>query len=405
MSSDGAFLSAAASIGRRIVSEAVWHDGQCSWTGVVTNPALPTRAEYRALGPNLYRGTAGVGLFLSQLSSVTGEEPVRHAAVGALRHAVGRAAALPPAQRDGFHAGSVGIAWAVARAAALLGHEELHASARPLLTAASLPIGRDRCPDLTMGTAGSIVGLLALAHAFDEPRLVEDAVAAGDELLGRATVRPYGRSWALPGRRQPHHLCGVSHGAGGIGWALLELFAATGEERFRDGASGAFDYERAWLDAPSGTWPDLRIGGQRRATPRTVASPATGTWCHGEAGIALSRLRAVAVFGPGPHSDDAEIALRTTRSHLAAALPYGIEDLSLCHGAAGAADVLLGGAEDVAVALGQVALERHAVNNDWACGAPGTTPGLFLGLSGIAWLFLRLHDHKIESPLALPTCG
>jgi hypothetical protein len=32
----------------------------------------------------------------------------------------------------------------------------------------------------------------------------------------------------------------------------------------------------------------------------------------------------------------------------------------------------------------------------------GTTPGLFAGLSGIGWLFLRLHDRAIRSPLTLP---
>jgi lantibiotic modifying enzyme len=376
---------------------------------------VPSRAEYRALGPNLYGGTAGVGLFRAQLGAVTREAAVRRTAVGAFRHAVARAASLPPTRRDGLHAGSVGIAWAAARAAALLADEELHARARAVLADRNLPSRPDRCPVAT-GAAGAIVGLLALAQPFDDLGLIEDALATGNELLARATIRSFGRSWAIPGRPYPHHLCGVSHGAAGIGWALLELFAATGDERFRAGGAGAFDYERSWLDRRSGTWPDLRIGGQRRGASRTVASPAEGTWCHGEAGIALTRLRATDVLGPGAHECDAELALATTRAHLAAALPYGIEDLSLCHGAAGAADALLCAADagnkqwheaaELAAMLGHVALERHeTMGHDWPSGVTGTTPGLFLGLSGIAWLFLRLHDHKIESPLTFPSCG
>ena len=416
MSSDDTFLSAAASLCSRIVSGAVWHDGRCSWVGAVDDPAVPRRVEYRALGPSLYGGTAGIGLLLAQLAVMTGDVTIRRTAVGALRHANARAASLPPDRREGFHGGPVGIAWAAARAAVILEHEELHAGARTALRAARVPPGPTGCPDVVKGTAGSIVGLLALASAFAEPGLFDDALTAGEALLERATVTRHGWSWAIPGRRYPAHPCGVAHGAAGIGWAMLELFDATRDERFRAAAEGAFAYERSWLDPGSGTWPDLRIGGQRRGERMGMGSPAEGTWCHGEAGIALSRLRAIAVLGRGPHADDAEVALETTRRCLAEALPYEIQDLSLCHGAAGAADVLLyganalggrwGAAAGLAADLGRVALDRHAgTGQDWPCGTVGTTPSLFLGLSGIAALFLRLHEPTIASPLALPIRG
>jgi lantibiotic modifying enzyme len=395
MSSDGAFLAAASEIGRRIVDDAVWHDGRCSWVGAAADGKQPWRLEYRSLGPSVYEGTAGVGLFLAQLAAVTGEAAARRAALGALRHAVARAPRLSPAERDGLHAGVIGVALAAAR----LGEPELDASARALVAEAALPSGPGRCPDVVMGGAGAIVGLLALADAFDDPALVLRAITAGDELLAQATVTPHGWSWASPGRRYPRHLCGLSHGAGGIGWALVELFAATGDERFRTGAAGAFAYERSWLDATSGMWPDLRLPGQRRGRPLTGTSAATGTWCHGEAGIALTRSRAAALPGWEAERRDAELALETTRRHVAGLLAHEIEDLSLCHGAAGAADVLLttGGESHE---LGELALERHADGDRWPCGVPGgTTPGLFLGLSGIGWWLLRLHDDRIPSPL------
>jgi hypothetical protein len=102
---------------------------------------------------------------------------------------------------------------------------------------------------------------------------------------------------------------------------------------------------------------------------------------------------------------DAELALETTRRHVVGLLGHELEDLSLCHGASGSADVLLGGgdASRAASELGELALERHLVadDGDWPCGVPGgTTPGLFLGLSGIGWWFLRLHERdRIPSPL------
>ena len=411
MSSDGLFLEAAAAIGRSIVADAVWHNDYCSWMGAVTRPSKST-AEYHALDPSLYGGTAGVGLFLAQIANATGDRSFGRTAVGALRHATAPGRQPPVSGRDGFHAGSVGVAWAAARAALLLEEEELHARAVAVSTQLDVPSGPDRCPDLITGMAGSALGLLALADDLGDARLVEQAVATGETLIGRATVTSHGWSWAIPTRRYPAHLCGISHGAAGIGWALLELFAATGDDRFHAAAMGAFAYERSWLDPETGRWPDLRIRGQRRGPLAPIDSGIAGTWCYGEAGIALTRLRGVAVLGPGPHSGDAEIAVETTRRHLADALPYAIDDLSLCHGLGGAADVLLDAAAafnlrsrhvaDVVMQLGQVMLERDADGGQpWACGTDGeTTPGLFLGLSGIGWLLLRLHDPETPTPLA-----
>ena len=418
MSSDDVFLDAAASIGREIVADAVWHGRRCSWMGVPpTDPGQPWRTEYRALEPNLYDGTAGVGLFLAQLAAVTGDGAVRRTAIGAMHHAISRAPAVPPDRRDGFHAGSLGVAWAAARAAVLLGEEELCHGARRVLVSARPPSGPGRRPDVVPGRAGTIVALLALADALHDPALDEQAIAAGDELIELATITPHGWSWANPDRRGRHQLCGLSHGAAGIGWALLELYVATGDSRFGTGAAGAFAYERSWLDLDSGTWPDLRTGGQRRGMARRIASPAIGTWCHGEGGIALTRLRAIEVLGHEAYKGDAEVALETTRRHLATTLRFEIADLSLCHGAAGTADVLLCGAAafggqwrdaaTLSAELGCAAIERHAsADEDWPCDASdGTTPALFRGLSGIAWWFLRMHDPGIPSPLTFPICG
>jgi lantibiotic modifying enzyme len=414
MSSDHQLLDVAAAIGRRIVDDAVWYDGRCSWVGARRDTDSPWRAEYRALEANLYDGTAGVGLFLAELAAVTDDTRIRRTAAGAMRQAAARAPAIPPNRRDGLYAGLLGVAWATARAASLLDDDELRGIARAAPELAAVRSTPDRRPDVTAGRAGAIIALLALAAEIGDARFVDDAVATGDELIATAAVTSYGWSWRIPGRGRRHMLCGLSHGAAGLGWALLELFAATGAERFRHGAHEAFRYEHSWLDGRSGAWPDLRISGQRRSGRRPIPSPAVGTWCHGEGGIALTRLRAIDVLDAEWCRSDAEIALEMTRHVLADTLADDIRDLSLCHGAAGAADVLMCGAQalggrwvqlaDVAPELASLALERYSAHGrDWPCGAAaGTTPGLFRGLSGIGWWFLRLHDRAIPSPLTMP---
>ncbi|MEZ0292620.1 MAG: lanthionine synthetase LanC family protein, partial [Solirubrobacteraceae bacterium] len=394
----------------RIVADAVWHGDRCNWTGAVVDPALPWRLEYRALEPNLYDGTAGVGLFLAQLAVVNGDAAVRRTARGALRQGIARAPSLPPGRRDGFHAGVLGIAWAAAHAARLLDDDELWAGGRRIAAEARPPAAAERCPDVVTGSAGTILALLALAELDDEPALVSEARATGDQLIDRARVTENGWSWADPSRGHRGHLCGLSHGSAGIGWGLLELFVSTGDERFREAAEGAFAYERSWFDARSGTWADLRAGGSRRGASRRFRSPAAGTWCHGEAGIALTRLRAAAVLGPATYRDEAERALEATRRELVRAQLQERDDLTLCHGVAGGADALLcgvaalGGRRPEAAELGAASIERYGgVRGDWPCGAAGgTSPGLFRGLSGIAWWLLRLHDPAIPSPITLP---
>ena len=78
---------------------------------------------------------------------------------------------------------------------------------------------------------------------------------------------------------------------------------------------------------------------------------------------------------------------------------------SLCHGIAGNAELFLEAADvlgdaqwlGVAEAIGVRGIEYyHHARRRWPCGVQGggETPGLLLGLAGIGWFFLRLHDRK-----------
>ena len=375
-------LIAAAAAGRRIVEEAVWHDGRCNWLGATSGAV----GRYQALGPTLYKGTAGVGLFLAHLGRATGDADARRTALGALRHAVGSSSERP--DLAGFHVGATGIAWAAVTASALLDAPELRERAGDVLNPA---IGTS--PDIMTGIAGTIVGLLALAGPLEEPRLIDRAADAGEELLRAATSSHRGLSWPTPDRGGRRHLYGLGYGANGIAWALLELYAASGDDRFRTAAERGFEYERSWLRADTLCWAFERKHGS--------PLPSSGSWCHGEAGIGLTRTRASELLRSDQHRRDAELARAATRRHLEEELRLGIQDLSLCHGVAGAAEALPGDAA-IIERLSDFALSRDPAG--WPGGVGhGTTPALFRGTSGIAWWLLRIADPATPSPLALPT--
>ena len=75
---DGDLLVTALAIGRRICRDAIWYGERCTWTGAQGDEQAYLKGQpslkYSTLGPDLYDGTAGIGLFLAALYSLTGEE-------------------------------------------------------------------------------------------------------------------------------------------------------------------------------------------------------------------------------------------------------------------------------------------------------------------------------------------
>jgi lantibiotic modifying enzyme len=199
------------------------------------------------------------------------------------------------------------------------------------------------------------------------------------------------------------HLTGFAHGSAGNAYALLALHAVAPDPALRDAVAGAIAYETTTFSAQHGNWPDLRYFG---TGPREAGY--TTAWCHGAIGILRARLFAEAHgFDVG---GDIEAALATTASHLELILaePYG--DMTLCHGAFGAADALLEGVRSGRAAYAPLVArcaahgtERyHRGDRPWPSGllTREEVDNLMLGNSGIGHAYLRLADPSLRSMLA-----
>jgi lantibiotic modifying enzyme len=391
----GRWLETAAAIGAEITAAAVWDGPRCGWIGadLDEDPVTGELLEYhRALGPSLYDGTAGIALFLAELHAVAGEEEARRAALGAARAALDATRRADPG--PALYTGSLGVALAVARAGRLAGAPELADEAVALARGA---VATDGEHDLLAGAAGTIVAALA----FGDAELAAALRALGDRLLAAARESDGTLSWPSPSAPGEPGLTGFSHGAAGIGYALLELWAACGHERFRAAADGAFGYERGCFDARAGNWPDFRAS---RGRPRGSRRFAT-FWCHGAPGIALSRLRAHELTGDPRMRDEAELALATTGAAVERDLAGGRAGFSLCHGLAGNAEVALaagdGRGRELAEEVAEFGVRAHAAEGRWRCGiGTGQTPSLMLGLAGIGRFYLRLAEPELPSALA-----
>jgi len=260
-------------------------------------------------------------------------------------------------------------------------------------------VAADRHLDVVQGAAGAILALLALdgvATSSDgAPSPLDRAALCARHLLAHRTShegRP--EAWITSAERP---LTGFSHGAAGIVYALLRLYAKTGERELRDAAAQGMAYERSHYDPEVNNWRDLRAGGGRFAT----------RWCHGAPGIALARLGALGI------ADDAEIrgeiaaGLASTRAWQGAALDH------LCCGTMGLAEILayaharLGDPADLAAARGLAfaALERAETTGHFrylpAAGGDFFVPSLFRGAAGIGYTLLRLADPNLPCVLLL----
>jgi lantibiotic modifying enzyme len=366
-------LEVAERIGARLCRDAWWSGGCCNWTGEFGEEDA---TAYGSLGPHLYQGTAGIALFLWRLAEATGEQIFRITAHGALRQALSKL----PQPGCGLYSGGLGIHYAAWK---IRGECDEDAVLRQMLQeAAPEPTNLD----VMSGSAGAIPALLLFHRERGGARWIEAAAAHGGQLLAEAMRSESGWSWpTVPGAP---NLTGYSHGASGIGLALLELWRATGEPQFREGAMEAFRFERSLLDRTQGNWPDLR------------SDPAEFPvlWCHGAGGIGFSRLRAWQILRDDETLSDARIALATVENSLVRGRSF-----CLCHGIGGNADLLIYASQVLgegrwlraAQAAGEMGAERiERKNRPWASGLPtgNETPGLMVGLAGIGYFYLRLAD-------------
>jgi lantibiotic modifying enzyme len=224
-------------------------------------------------------------------------------------------------------------------------------------------------------------------------------VRCGERLLERAVPAGPGIGWILD-LAGPDPLAGMSHGAAGIAWALLQLEEATGDAgdgRFRRAALDALAYERSLFDAERRNWPDLRSGSRGPGGEPHFMS----AWCHGAPGIALARLDGLGRLDDAAVRDEIAVALATT---LAEGFGRGH---CQCHGDLGNLEVLSLAEERLGLDLGVEKARLLASTladiraHGWRYGLPGRTepPGFMVGLAGIGYGLLRQAEPRRVPPV------
>jgi type 2 lantibiotic biosynthesis protein LanM len=402
-------LAAARAVGDRLAALAFrhlssYHQGSASWFGL-TMIGESSAWDYRPVGYDLYSGLSGIALFLGHLAAATGEDRygrLAREALATVRGRLKRDGALPLS--IGGYTGFGGIAYTLLRLGSLWQEVEMVTAACDLVDLLPERIDEDRQLDVLGGSAGCLLALLRLHRVRPGEPLLAAARRCGERLLAQARPMEHGLGWTLE-QAGPHPLLGLSHGAAGIGWALLELATATGDERFREAGRAAIAYERSLFSPADGNWPDLRELGAPGEGSHGAAERFTCAWCHGAPGIGLARLASLPHLDDGALRAEIDTAIATTLRH-----GFG-KNHSLCHGDLGNLDFLLEagrrlddpGLRAQAGRLAGGVLDSFAPSG-WLCGSPTgvESPGLLTGLAGIGYQLLRLADpERVPSVLLL----
>jgi class II lanthipeptide synthase len=356
------------------------------------------------IGPDLYNGICGIGVFLAAHAAVTDNKAsaeLAYAGLAQLRKNLKsrNAARMTRALGVGGAVGLGSIVYALAVMAKCLHDDGLLADARQAseLFTDDL-IAADKQLDVVSGSAGAILGLMRLYRDTRSGDVLRLAEKCGEHLLGQPRLGPEGRrTWVGQGSG-PRGLNGMSHGAAGYAFALASLAQATGRQELRQelaqAAAECIAFENSSYDGERHNWPDLREQGG-------LWWPCQ--WCHGAPGIGLARIATSRLRGMNAARlvADIENAVEGVKQ----GPPTAID--TLCCGVLGGVEFFCEAGDaldrdDLRALAAQrltAVLQTAAVAGDyrWNSGKGRFNLGMFRGLAGVGYTLLRRVDDSLPN--------
>lgn len=334
------FLETADFIGAKLCRDAIWAGQRCNWFGA---PVLETQRSHEIeaqsiCGSDFYSGTSGIAAFLARLFAATGEKVFRITAEGAIRQALSRLDHFPRDSRSDFYKGLTGVGYSLSEIAERCGIDKFNEMALLILE----DVDRDQESNSSCDSA-TVTSVLRMHQRYRK------------DFLLRLAIDCEGHITNGPGRE--------------VGAAMLELFKATGETKYRQAAEQIVVKKN-----------------------------------HDDTDVLLEArryLRAFEALGDDTYATRARECIELIRTRIDS-LTEDV-DFSLPNGLAAAGDLLLDstiilGDEDLrrtAERIGNWGIERYKLDDlPWPCGSKTgwDAPSFMNGLAGIGYFYLRLHD-------------
>ena len=329
---DYALREAVATIYERIKAQAISTETKAVTWFILKNFKSLKRYQLQPMNHSLYDGHCGVALFLAAYARLERDTQAKNLALDALS-IVRTALSNPTANSElskmpvgiGFGLGS--IVYGLVCVGQLLEADELYTDAeRAAQFITDQVIEQDPHLDIVLGTAGALLGLLALHAITGSSDVLQRAKACGEILLNRQVETGNGVGWSngdgVVGS-------GFSHGAAGIGYALFRLYQVTNDVSLLRTIEQAIQFENTLYDPALKNWLYFR------PLDSTIPAICQATWCHGAPGIGLSRCMLTQYFSSPVIDSDIDKAINATLRNKRSLVDH------LCCGSLGIIDVLM----------------------------------------------------------------
>jgi len=401
-------LQEAIRIGDHLLVTAEEADDGLTWRTVVFQQSSPAGFVYSTCD-NAYNGVCGICLFLLELYHHTGQDKYLQAAIRGMKWVTDERRSDHDTN-FALYTGKMSIAHVLIR------FHKITKDASFLQQAMQIALASEHAVtfpvyDLINGISGTLLALMHVHAASQDIRLLKIINLYTGKLLNAMHIGKSGVYWDRNDINM-HGLCGFSHGASGLGYVFMELAFYFSNPAFYEIARQAFIYERQFFSEASQNWRDLRGADEKRFNVEIDQAYAAGdkqfftkekymnAWCHGAAGIGLSRIRAIETLPDGKvFENELAVCIRTTY-HTTVKQVSERDSSCLCHGNAGNAELFLEAYRlfknesylQLAYKAAANILTQKETLGRYTSGNPGGVEdnSLFMGNAGVGYFLLRV---------------
>lgn len=392
-------------------------DGLCWLTTYSTIGERDINYKYEE---NIYNGTSGIALLFLELFQATRDDKYKLAAEQAINWSIKY---VEKNNNDiySFYTGRMSIVFVLIKAHEILGSAGHLANALKLTKNVRNFLDY-KVNDLLGGISGTLLVLLHLYAATYESWVLDEIRAFTTKLIDNARIDKRGIYWDRK-EDEIKPLCGLSHGASGIGFVFLELGSFFQNKQLIWIAEKAFSYERQYFNDTNNNWPDFRHGMVLEQDREVFYENYINNnidffskfnyaiaWCHGSPGIGLVRNRAFNLLNNPIYKYELEAAINSTSKGMS--YGYPLNNFSLCHGILGNAELFLEAfrhePNEEYLDIVYKAVENCMYNRKQlgyypsGIGHAKEDNSLFLGTAGIAHTLLRIYNPSVHSSILLP---
>ena len=267
-------------IADNILNSSIIQNDEINWNNFVDENGT---LVFNLLDNTLYCGKLGIAIFLSNVSKYFETDKYNKTINSILKDGICFYKTKNKEINIAFASGLSGLIHSLIETDSVL-YKDIILELSGLITLDA--IHKDEVLDIIGGSAGCLLVLCSLYSVTKSEKTLSQCFDLGNHLLNKRVLDPVSQHKCWISSNMGIPLTGYSHGASGIGLALLKLFEVSGKKEFKDAFYESLRFENYYFVESEKNWKDLR----------NKQSAFQNSWCHGASGIGLARVEAYKIL-------------------------------------------------------------------------------------------------------------